>query len=342
MAKPAVVIDEDYLKHDPGEFHPERPERIRVLLDLATSLAHDAFERLPPRAATRAEVEMCHSPEHVALLESTSTRNQYALDGDTITSRDSFGVGLLAVGGFLRLLDAIAAGEARGGFALVRPPGHHARPDQAMGFCLFNTIAIGAQHLRRTHGARRVLIMDWDVHHGNGTQEIFSADPAVLFISTHQYPFYPGTGAARETGSGAGEGYTWNIPLPAGCGDAEYLGVFHDLVIPTANRFRPDWILVSAGFDPHKRDPLGGMGVTEDAFAAMAAALLRVADAHAGGRIAFLLEGGYDLTALSASVAAVLSEMRKPGGREISGPPAHGIAPLIHGIARLHEKYSLR
>src|SRR5512144_2237397 len=177
MASSAVVVDPGYLKHEPGEFHPERPERIRALLDLAEKLDKDRFQVLPPRAATRSDIESCHGADYVALVEATSKRNQYALDGDTITCRDSFGVGLLAVGGFLRLLDAIAAVESANGFALVRPPGHHALRNRAMGFCLFNTIAIGARHLKRVHGAKRVLIMDWDVHHGNGTQEAFYYDP---------------------------------------------------------------------------------------------------------------------------------------------------------------------
>ena len=340
MAKTAVVIDEEYLKHHPGEFHPERPARIKVLLDLAAALDDAEFQLLPPRAATRAQIETCHSTDHIALIESTSRANEYALDGDTITSRDSFGVSLLAVGGFLRMLDAIAAGECRGGFALVRPPGHHARPEQAMGFCLFNTMAIGVEHLKRAHHAQRVLVMDWDVHHGNGTQEMFYADPSVLFMSTHQFPFYPGTGAAREVGAGAGEGYTLNIPLPAGCADGEYLGAFRDVIVPAVKKFKPDWILVSAGFDPHRRDPLGGMELTESGFAAMARALLRLADEYAGGKIAFLLEGGYDLTALNASVAAVLNEIRRPA-RPDGVPEAAGerIQPLLKGILSIHEKY---
>ena len=340
MAKTAVVVDQEYLKHRPGELHPERPERIKVLLELAAALDAGQFQLLAPVAATRAQIETCHSPDHIARVELTSRSDQYALDGDTITSRDSFAVGLLAVGGFLRMLDAIAAGEARGGFALVRPPGHHARPDQAMGFCLFNTIAIGAEHLKRAHRAERILVMDWDVHHGNGTQEIFYGDPSVFFISIHQYPFYPGTGAAREVGAGAGAGYTLNIPLPAGCADDEYLGVFRAVIVPAVKKFNPDWILVSAGFDPHKRDPLGGMGVSEAGFAAMARALLRLAEACAGSRIAFLLEGGYDLTALSSSVAAVLKEMRSaPHQDSLGAATGERIQPLIKGILSLHEKY---
>jgi acetoin utilization deacetylase AcuC-like enzyme len=340
VARTAVVIDEDYLKHFPGSSHPERPERIKVLLDFTASLDRSAFQLLPPRSATRAEIEACHSSDHVALVESTSQVNQYALDGDTITCRDSFGVSLLAAGGFLELLDAIGAGNVKNGFALVRPPGHHARPENAMGFCLFNTMAIGAEYLKRVYQARRILVMDWDVHHGNGTQEMFYSDPAVLFISTHQYPFYPGTGAAREVGAGAGEGYTINVPLPAGCCDGEYLGVFRDIVLPAVTKFKPEWILVSAGFDPHERDPLGGMGVTDGGFAAMARALLGMAAEFTNNKIAFLLEGGYDLPALRNSVGAVLNEMSRPRGVDDLAPMgAERIRLLIDGILNIHEKY---
>lgn len=339
MTKTGVVVDRAYLKHEPGEFHPERPERIGVLLDLAEQLDEQKFELLPPTAATRFEIESCHSSDYVALVESTSKTNQYTLDGDTITCRDSFSVGLLAVGGLLRLLDAIAAADIANGFALVRPPGHHALRNRAMGFCLFNTIAIGARHLKRAHGAKRILIMDWDVHHGNGTQEAFYDDPSVLFISTHQFPFYPGTGAMDEIGVNDGEGCTINVPLPAGCGDAEYLRVFEEIVAPAANKFEPEWILVSAGFDPHRRDPLGGMNVTEEGFRAMAEILLRLAERHADGKIAFLLEGGYDLAALQKSVAAVLNAMQQRTLNDSPFAKSEKIQPLIRRIRQIHEKY---
>ena len=340
MRKTAVVVDAEYLKHAPGDFHPERPERIQVLLDFAAELDKQRFQLLPPRAATRAEIEACHGSDYISLVESTSQKNRYALDGDTITCRDSFGVGLLAVGGLLRLLDSVATRESQNGFALVRPPGHHALRDQAMGFCLFNTIAIGAQYLKRAHAAKRVLIMDWDVHHGNGTQDAFYDDPSVFFISTHQYPYYPGTGAVEETGIKEGEGYTINVPLPAGCADAEYLRVFHDIVVPAAKKFAPEWILVSAGFDPHRRDPLGGMGVTEEGFAGMAELLVQLADQHADGKIAFLLEGGYDLTALRNSVAAVLRVMQQQTNpQDTLRPGGDSIKPLIQRIEQVREKY---
>lgn len=341
MAEPLIVIDQAYLKHLPGESHPERPERIQALLDLAGDLDRAAFDFASPRAASRAEVERVHDDEHVRLVESTSNLNAFALDGDTITCRDSFGVALLAAGGFLTLLDAIAAGQNSSGFALVRPPGHHALSDRAMGFCLFNTMAIGAEHLKHVHGAKRVLIVDWDVHHGNGTQAVFYDDPTVLFISTHQYPFYPGTGAVTEVGVGVGVGFTINVPLPAGCADAEYLQVFQDVVTPAAEKFQPEWILVSAGFDPHQRDPLAGMNLTEAAFGAMASSLIALAERFSEGRIAFLLEGGYDLQALRTSVAAVLSAMKTPHPASISSLPlAHSrIEPILRRVLQVHEKY---
>jgi acetoin utilization deacetylase AcuC-like enzyme len=341
MPRSAVVIDREYLKHLPGEGHPERPERIQALLDLAAGLDAQKFQLLPPRAATRAEVELIHAPEHLRLVESTSKLNHYALDGDTITSRDSFGVGLLAVGGFLRLLDAIAAGEFQNGFALVRPPGHHALSDRAMGFCFFNTMAIGAEYLKQTQAAQRVMIMDWDVHHGNGTQDAFYADPSVLFMSTHQFPFYPGSGAVNEVGVGAGEGFTINVPLPAGCADVEYQQVFQDVIVPAAEKFSPDWILVSAGFDPHRRDPLASMNVTAEGFGAMAERLLELADRFSESRIAFLLEGGYDLAALKSSAAAVLAALqeRREGAAALVKLTESRIEPLLRRIRQVHEKY---
>ena len=340
MSRTAVVVDADYLKHDPGEFHPERPQRIEVLLGLARELDPEKFQLLPPKSASRSEIELCHDSDYIRLVESTSRRNGYALDGDTVTSRDSFAVGLLAVGGFLRVLDSIAAGESRNGFALVRPPGHHALSDRAMGFCLFNTIAIGAEYLKQNHGAKKILIMDWDVHHGNGTQNAFYADPSVMFISTHQYPYYPGTGALTEVGTGPGEGYTVNVPLPAGCADTEYLHVFDDIVLPTANKFEPEWVLVSAGFDCHRRDPLGGMSVSEEGFRAMTGIMLEIADRFAASKIAFLLEGGYDLAALRNSVAAVLETMQQTTSEEKPGVSTSSISPLLQRIHQVHEKYT--
>ncbi len=340
MAPSAAVITPKFLKHDPGEFHPESPDRLKVLIDLTRELEGKELRILHPRAATREEIEACHSSRLIDLIRSTTETNRTALDGDTVTCSDSYETALLAAGGYLKLLDSIAAGEFQNGFALVRPPGHHAMRDRAMGFCLFNSVAIGAEHLKRRYGAKRILIMDWDVHHGNGTQDAFYQDPSVLYISTHQYPFYPGTGAMGETGEGKGEGTTVNIPLPAGCGDAEYLQVFKEIVVPVAEKYEPDWILVSAGFDSHLRDPLGSMRVTVQGFEFMASALLKLAQNSAAGRIAFLLEGGYNLYALKESVAVVLKTMT---GAQQSQLPASTagvkVETLIREILSIQGKY---
>jgi acetoin utilization deacetylase AcuC-like enzyme len=340
MRRSAILIDREFLKHLPGPGHPERPERLGVLLDLAETLDPARFQLLPPRAASKSEIEFCHDPNYVQLVESTASVSQYPLDGDTITSRDSFAVGLLATGGFLRLLDAVAARESSNGFAMVRPPGHHALRNRAMGFCLFNTIAVGAQYLKAVYGAKRIAIVDWDVHHGNGTQEAFYDDPSVLFISTHQYPFYPGTGGIAEVGMKEGAGYTLNVPLPGGCGDAEYLRVFRDIVIPAVARFVPEWILVSAGFDPHRHDPLAGMNVTEEGFSMMSRGMLQLAETYCGGKIAFLLEGGYDLAALKSSVAGVLETLQQTGGEKLSAAVGgEKIDPLIRAVLQTHEQF---
>lgn len=340
MRRPAILIDREFLKHLPGQGHPEGPERLRVLLELAETLDPARFQLLPPRAASISEIELCHDPKYVQLVESTASVSQYALDGDTITSQNSFAVALLATGGFLKLLDSVAAGESSNGFALVRPPGHHALRNRAMGFCLFNTIAVGAQYLKTVYGTKRIAIVDWDVHHGNGTQEVFYDDPSVLFISTHQYPFYPGTGGVAEVGVKDGMGFTMNVPLPAGCGDAEYLRVFRDVVVPAVQRFVPEWILVSAGFDPHRHDPLAGMNVTEEGFSMMSRAVLQLAETYCGGKIAFLLEGGYDLAALKSSVAGVLETLQQPDGEKLpTDVGGEKIAPLIRKVLRTHEQF---
>ncbi len=340
MPRSAIVTDPVFLKHEPGPYHPESPQRLKTLLDLAGEVVESggAYELLPLRTAVQEELELCHGAAYIDLVRSTSGHNRFALDGDTVTCRDSFGVALMAVGGFLQLLDAVAAAEYANGFTMVRPPGHHALRDRGMGFCLFNTVAIGARYLQKAHGARRVAVMDWDVHHGNGSQDAFYDDPSVLFLSTHQYPYYPGTGAADEVGSGKGEGYTVNVPLPAGCGDAEYLAVFREIIVPAIERYEPDWLLVSAGFDSHRDDPLAAMGVTEGGFGVMAGAMLELARKHTGGKIAFLLEGGYDLSALRNSVAVVLDRMQSAEAAPLE-PGGERIAPRIREVLQIHEKY---
>jgi acetoin utilization deacetylase AcuC-like enzyme len=318
-----VLTDPRFLDHDPGPGHVESPARLdAIMAELGRApLAGVTIET--PRAATDAEIEAVHSPGYRARLASLD--GQYAeLDPDTAVSPGSWEAASLAAGAAVGAALAVMGGRADNAFALVRPPGHHARPDRAMGFCLLNNAAIAAEAARRA-GAERVLILDWDVHHGNGTQEIFEARQDVLYMSVHQYPFYPGTGAAAEVGVGAGRGATVNCALPGGQADADYGVVFHDLFLPVGRAFAPDLIIVSAGFDAHARDPLAEMRVTERGFAAMGSALRELAADSCGGKLVLLLEGGYDLGALASSVHASLEALT---GRHEDFPKGAGTAAI--------------
>lgn len=336
-----LVIDRRYLDHDTGPGHPERPDRIRVLLPFGES-QEPAYQHVAARSASGDEIALVHDDAYVEEVEATQHHRFYAFDADTPTSQQSYGTACLAAGGFLALLDTVKAGEVDNGFALVRPPGHHAERHRAMGFCLFNNVAIGAEYLRRKHGLERVLIVDWDLHHGNGTQNMFESDPGVLYMSLHQYPYYPGTGAMDECGSGDGEGFTVNVPLPAGCGDAEYDEAFERVLLPIAHAYAPQAVLISAGFDAHARDPLGGMQVTEFGFRHQASALLDVAREHAQGFCAAILEGGYDLLAIESSTRAVLEEMRgmRPDTKTVFHPQrASRVSALVDRIRQVQQRY---
>ena len=318
----AVLVDPIYLEHETPPGHPERPDRLRVLWQWLDGYERGREDHLAPllrlsasRQATLEQIGLVHSPHHIELIKATAGRTLQAIDPDTYTSPRSFDVALNAVGGLLDVIDAVMTGGADNGMALVRPPGHHAEPDRAMGFCLFNNIAIGARYLTSHYGLSRVAVIDWDVHHGNGTQKCFYSDADVLFLSTHQYPYYPGTGAAVETGDGDGEGFTVNVPMPAGCGDDEYLASFDEIIIPVVRAFAPEFVMVSAGFDAHRRDPLAEMRVSDQGFAALATKVLDVAGECAGGRCVAVLEGGYSLDALRDSVQATLEVFA--GGRTV-------------------------
>jgi acetoin utilization deacetylase AcuC-like enzyme len=333
-----LVIDPRYQDHLTGAGHPERPARISTLLEAVDGLDRAGLERVEPRAASHEELALVHTEHHIGRVAATASRPAFAFDADTPTSAQSYDTALLAAGGLLDLLDRIMDGDIDNGCALVRPPGHHAEPDRAMGFCLFNNVAIGARYLQARHGIRRVAIVDWDVHHGNGTEHAFEADPSVLYISSHQYPYYPGSGAAHDSGAGDGEGFTVNLPMPAGCGDPHYLQLFDRVVDSICRQFDPEFVLVSAGFDAHLEDPLAAMRVTDDGYAAMARSLLRIASEHCGGRFAAVLEGGYDLDALRSSVMRVLEEM---DGRRLAEPlPAGGGADrLVALIWSVQDRY---
>jgi len=303
----AIVFDSRMLAHDPGRGHPERPERLRVLLD-HLDRARDLVP-LGARLATEEEIALVHAPGHIERAAASAGQSRVVFDPDTATSAGSYEAARLAAGSLLTVCDAVLAGEVRNGFALVRPPGHHAEYDRAMGFCLFNNVALAAAWLR-ARGLRRVAIVDWDLHHGNGTQHLFEDDPDVLYVSAHQFPCYPGTGAVEEVGCGAGAGRTLNLPFPPGFGDEEYVRAFDEVVLPVCRAFAPDFVLVSAGFDCDARDPLGQMRVSPAGFARMADACRALAEETAGGRIAAVLEGGYDLSAIVEGVDEVLAALR--------------------------------
>jgi acetoin utilization deacetylase AcuC-like enzyme len=310
------VRDPLYLKHSNGPGHPESPERLEVIdRMLADFPRRDRLVEVPARDARREELARVHTEEHLRRIEATRGRPLTVLDPDTSANADSCAAALRAAGGVLAAVEAVLDGGYAGAFAAVRPPGHHAEADRAMGFCLFNNAAVAARFALKARGLRRVLLVDWDVHHGNGSMHSFYDSPEVLYFSVHQYPHYPGTGGVEEIGRGPGAGYTVNVPLPGGQGDEEYLAVFRKLLTPVALAYRPELILVSAGFDIHRDDPLADMRVTAAGFAGMTRILTGIAGECCPGRLVFALEGGYDLAALAGGVSAVLEELLAEPGR---------------------------
>jgi acetoin utilization deacetylase AcuC-like enzyme len=304
-------------------------------MDMTDSIHRPGLQHRVPREATLEEIALCHQPRYMALMRETSTLERFDFDPDTHTSRDSYRTALLAAGGVITAVEAVMDGEADNAFAMVRPPGHHALPDRAMGFCFFNNVAIAAAWLLNHRGLKRIMIVDWDVHHGNGTQEMFYESPEVLYASTHQYPHYPGSGALHEIGVGPGEGYTVNAPMPADFGDDEYLRFFDEFILPIGREFCPEFVLVSSGFDSHWRDPLAQMRVTEDGFVAMARRVKKLAAECCRGRMVAALEGGYDIEALVASGRAVLEELGRYADEPIQ-PTRNGAAvmPIVERAAR--------
>ncbi len=306
-----LVTHPDYLAHDTGPAHPERSDRARAVVDhlTRTGLTGDAVA-VSPRPADLDDLARIHDPSYIERVRLTCEGGSRIIDSmDTGICPRSWEIALLASGGALAAADAVMAGQVTGAFCVVRPPGHHALKDVAMGFCLFNNVAVTARYLQAKHGLDRILIIDWDVHHGNGTQDAFYEDPSVLFFSIHQYPFYPGTGAASETGMGEGTGFTLNAPMRAGCGDDDYVRVFEETLGPKVESFRPQFILISAGFDAHGADPLGGMNLTEQGYTRLTRLVRSWAEDHCSGRIVSMMEGGYDLGALSRSVAVHLADL---------------------------------
>ncbi|RMH33487.1 MAG: histone deacetylase [Nitrospirae bacterium] len=304
MGRVGFVSHPAYLEHEMGPSHPESPERLRAIrkqLESSGMLAR--LTQLNPQPASRNWICTIHDPGYVERLERRVPQSGYVpVDPDTMLCPKTISAAYLAVGGALAAVDAVMTRAVDQAFCAVRPPGHHAERDRAMGFCFFNNVAIATRYVQRRYGIARVLIVDWDVHHGNGTQQAFYEDPTVLFFSIHQHPLYPGTGLASERGAGQGEGFTINVPMPAGEGDARYQEVFETILVAAADAFRPECVMISAGFDAHRADPLASMELTEDGYAMLTSIVREIAARHAEGRIVSCLEGGYHLQALAASV----------------------------------------
>ncbi len=309
--KTGFAYHPDYLNHNTGPGHPERPDRLRAsLAALQQSDVWDQLHQVEPTPASVEQLTYAHNlayPEHIR----QHCEQEIPLTYDTTVGFESFDIALLSTGGVLRAADAVTTGEVKNAFAMVRPPGHHATPGQSMGFCLFNNIAVTARYLQREHGVGKVAIVDWDVHHGNGTQDIFYEDESVFFFSIHQSPLYPGTGSSRERGSGKAHGTTLNVPMPAGSGDDEYINIFTNVLVPALRDFSPEFLLISAGFDAHYLDPLSGTELTADGFAALTDLMLAFAQETTSGRVVSALEGGYSLEGVSESVVAHIERLAK-------------------------------
>jgi len=305
-----LIYDSKYLKHDTGH-HPENARRLEAILralDQDESLTRK-LARTVPQPASNEDIVRCHREDLIYEIESICARGETFVDVDTRVSPESFDVARLAAGAALAAVDAAMKEEGGRAFALIRPPGHHATISTAMGFCLFNNAAIGARYAQTKYGVERVLIIDWDVHHGNGTQEIFWQDPTVFYLSTHQYPYYPGTGSSGERGGGKGEGFTLNVPLSAGTSAHDHRQAFTDALREIDRRFFPDLIIISAGFDSRRGDPLGGLLLEDSDFSEMTKEVLRIAEKHGAGRVIGLLEGGYNLELLGNSVKSHISAL---------------------------------
>ncbi len=336
------VYDPVFLQHD-LRGHPESAQRLlRTVRLLEESGTLARLTQVPARDITAAELAWNHTPDYVAQVRSVAERGGGHLDMDTYVVAGSYAAALQAAGGLIDLVAEVLAGRLDNGFALLRPPGHHALRSRGMGFCLFNNVALAAYAALETHGLERVLIVDFDVHHGNGTQDSFDADPRVLYFSTHQYPHYPGTGHWQEIGRGKGQGTTANVPLSSGVGDAGFALILEDFLWPLAERYRPQLILVSAGYDAHWSDPLAGMVLSVTGYAWLARSLKALAEALCGGRLVLTLEGGYNLDVLSYAVLNTFKVLL--GDDEVLdplGPSPRGGRPVDELLARLKEVHGL-
>jgi acetoin utilization deacetylase AcuC-like enzyme len=332
----AFYDDPLFREHDPGRSHPERAERLGAVASAARAI-QKRLAFLTPREATREELLRVHTRKHVDEIASTDGR-VVRLDPDTQAGPRSYRAALMAAGAVVDAVERVLRGDVDRAFCCVRPPGHHAEADRAMGFCLFNNVAVAAAHAV-AGGLQRVMVIDFDVHHGNGTQHISERDPRVLYLSSHAFPFYPGTGALGEVGEGAGRGFTVNLPMPAGCGDAEYARVYREFVEPIGKAFDPELLLVSAGFDPGEGDPISPMNVTAAGFAEIADACLGAAQGAARGRAVFVLEGGYRLENLEGGTGACLRTLLGEPHERLTAKPSPRIERLLDAYRESHSKF---
>ena len=333
MSRTGVVWDSAFLDHLTDEGHPDHPRRLEPLYrQLQVPDLNCRYRTLSPRVATDEEIQLVHSPTYLDQVKATASHATSALSADTLTCDRSCQTAALAVGGTIEAIRQVIAGNLSHALVLARPPGHHAERTRAMGYCIFNNVAIGSMAARVVMGLRRVMVVDWDLHHGNGTQHIFERDPSVFFFSSHQFPHYPGTGHFTETGLGPGEGTTMNIPLSRGCGDAEFAAIYQRLLFPVALAFKPDLIVVSAGFDIHTADPLGGMQVTPAGFAGLTRLILDIAQLICNGRVVFCLEGGYNGDALAESVLALIDELTGRTTTDVAAMAARAAKGRLNAI----------
>lgn len=311
--KTGYLFDEIFLRHQPGDGHPESPQRLLAINQAVRTMPFfPELLELPSRQASLEELLLVHRREYVDLAKRECAAGLPSLStGDTDIGPESYLAALHAAGGVLAAVDAVFSGTVNRAFCAVRPPGHHAGPGRGMGFCIFNNIALAARYAQKKYSAKRVLIADWDIHHGNGTQDAFYRDGSVLYFSTHLFPHYPGTGATTENGLGAAKGLIINRPFPHGAGNREIVGAFRDILLPAAREFKPDFTLISAGFDSRKNDPLGGFQIDDAGFRALTRIMLAIAAISGKGRLVSVLEGGYDLAGLAAAVCAHLEEMHR-------------------------------
>ncbi len=335
------VYHEDYLKHDTG-YHPESAERLSsIMRKLEETDITKQMKRIVPVKASKEQIAYVHADAYMKKAEAICKGGGGMLDSDTPLCRDTYEIALLSAGGLINAVAEVMdeSNNLRHIFALIRPPGHHATPNKGMGFCIFNNIAIAAEHLKRKYGIKRILIADWDVHHGNGTQEVFFDDPSVLYFSIHQYPHYPGTGWIDEVGKGEGEGFTVNVPLPAGTDDAGYLYALNNILVPIAMEFCPEFVLVSAGFDAHVADPLASMSVTSPGFGLFTDVIKEIAEKNSKGRIVMALEGGYNLDATAESVLSVFNSLLSNRGEIKEGAVSKSVRKRVEEIKKVQRIY---